>query len=103
MRRHICLDSQVFCKILTKKIASNFANYSPLSASTGSNFAARLAGLNPKIIPTKTEKKNEMKQLVVLTVKLKARTYSNASVIRIPKAIPAMPPITVIAADSIKN
>ena len=77
--------------------------HSPLSASTGSNFAARLAGLNPKIIPTKTEKKNEMKQLVVLTVKLNERTYSNASVIKIPNAIPAIPPITVIAADSIKN
>ena len=42
--------------------------YSPLKAITGSSFAARLAGLSPKKIPTKTENTKVTTQACVLII-----------------------------------
>ncbi len=45
-----------------------YGDYSPLKATTGSSFAARLAGFSPKNIPTNTEKPKAIRQAFVFTI-----------------------------------
>ena len=80
-----------------------FEFYSPLNAITGSNFAARLAGFNPKKIPTNTENTKEIRHAFQLIISALDCTYSTARLTIIPTIIQIIPPSKVMLADSIRN
>lgn len=77
--------------------------YSPLKAITGSSFAARLAGFNPKKIPVITLKINETKQAFIFMTNTCFCIYSTHRLMIMPIITPIIPPIRVMLADSTRN
>src|SRR5579859_2385865 len=77
--------------------------YSYRIASTGSSFAAFIAGYRPKIKPTETEKAND--STIELTLVTVDHPASNAIVLDMlmPNAIPSIPPTKEISTASTRN